>query len=362
LAERKQLDLSDLVAKFLPDYPNGEKLRLVHLLNHTSGIPNTGSLPEWSTEERKPHTTAELVAVFKDKPLVFEPGARTSYSNSNYNLLALIIEKVSGQSYGDFLRQNIFSPLSLSDTLHHGAANQLIVDRASGIEPDGVHGVRYPRYVDWSAFVGSGSLVTTARDLDKFVTAVFTGKLLTPQSLSILMEPADGFAYGWLRDERFGRKQMRAGGRVPGFSISVERYLDDGTNVIVLSNSYSPVAQDSVFLNGLHSATFGKPSDSPVILAIPVKSGSLSQYAGRYQLPNNYFVPDAMLTFTERGDHFDVAWSSGGLNTVFPVANDKFLDRNYWARITFTRDAIGSVTGFEYEIADQKFKAVRLSP
>ncbi len=362
LEERGKLNSSDPVAKFLPDYPNGDKLRIEHLLKHTSGIMDTGGLAEWGAEERKPHTAAELVALFKDKPLRFEPGSKYSYSNSNYNLLALIIEKVSGQGYGDFLRQNIFEPLGLRATLHDSDAAKLIPDRASGTEPDGVSGVRLPRYVDWSARTGNGSLATTTADLDKFVTAVLGGKLLKPSSLAKIMQPAEGFAYGWVRTERFGRKQIRTGGRSPGFNASVERYLDDGTTIIVLSNSYSPVAQDSAFLDALHSAVFDKPVVSPAIRPIPVAPGGLAQFVGRYQMPHNYFAPDAVINISDRGDHLDAAWSGGGVNTILPVGTNQFLDRNFWGRISFNRDARGVVNGFVYEIADQKFLAAKVAP
>ena len=360
LVERGKLKISDTVATLLPDYPNGAKLTIEHLLTHTSGIPNTGGLAGWSDEERKPHTLPELVGLFKDKPLEFEPGTRTSYSNSNYNLLALLIEKISGQSYTSFLQENIFGPLALRATLNNSDAAQLIPNRATGIEPDGVSGARYPRYIDWSSVLGSGSLVTTARDLDTFVTALFGRKFLTANSVALITRPAEGFAYGWLREERFGRKQIRAGGRSPGYNVSVERYLDDGTNVIVLSNSYSPVAQDFDFLNGLHSAVFGRPTTAPGIKPMQVRAGSLQQFAGQYRLPHDYFIPDAVITLSESGDHLDAYWSSGGKNTVIPIGENRFLDRNYWARLTFTHNPNGSISGFSYEVAGQKFVAVKL--
>ena len=94
LAERGMLRLDDSVGVYLPGYPDGGRIRLEHLLTHSSGIPDLGSLPEWDREERLPHTTAELVEMFKGRPLLFEPGTETRYSNANYNLLALILERL----------------------------------------------------------------------------------------------------------------------------------------------------------------------------------------------------------------------------------------------------------------------------
>ncbi|HZA98218.1 MAG TPA: serine hydrolase domain-containing protein, partial [Gemmatimonadales bacterium] len=111
LEERGKLSLSDPVSRHLPDYPKGDRIRIEHLLKHTAGIPNLGSGPDWARQERQSHTIEQLVALFKDLPLEFEPGSETRYSNSNYNLLTLILEKLSGQSYESFLRENIWTPL-----------------------------------------------------------------------------------------------------------------------------------------------------------------------------------------------------------------------------------------------------------
>jgi CubicO group peptidase (beta-lactamase class C family) len=359
LEERGKLSLDDPVSRHIPGYPDGDRIRIEHLLKHTAGIPNLGSGPDWGRQERLPHTTEELVGLFKDLPLEFEPGSQTRYSNSNYNLLTLIIEKLSGQSYESFLRDNIWTPLGLRSTADGSDITRLVPSRATGTEPDGIRDVRLPRFIDWSGRKGSGSLVTTAGDLDRFVDALFGGKLLQPASLAKIMAPAEGFAYGWARDERFGRKQMRSGGRSPGYNASVERYLDDGTTLIVLSNSYSPVAQDSVFLEGVHSAVFGKAPAPPAILPMAVRRGSLSELAGRYQMPHDYFVPDATLELFDRGNRLEAVWSDGSRNTIYPVGPNRFLDRSYWADVSFTRDSAGKVGGFSYGIAGQKFKAVR---
>jgi CubicO group peptidase (beta-lactamase class C family) len=359
LEERGKLSLNDSVARYLPGYPNGDRIRIEHLLKHTAGIPNLGSGPEWAREERLPHTTEELVALFKDKPLDFEPGSQTRYSNSNYNLLTLIIEKLSGQSYESFLRDNIWTPLGLRSTSDGSDMTRLVPNRATGTEPDGIRDVRLPRFIDWSGRKGSGSLITTAGDLDRFVDALFGGKLLHSASLANILASAEGFAFGWARGERSGRKEMRSGGRSPGYNASVERYLDDGTTVIVLSNSYSPVVQDSVFLEGVNAAVFGRAPAPPGLLALEVKRGSLSQLAGQYQMPPEYFVPDATLNLFDRGNYLEAVWGDGARNTVYPVGPNRYLDRNFWADLRFTRDSAGRVAGFSYGIAGQQFIAVR---
>ena len=110
LAQRGLVDLKAPLSKILPDYPNGARLTLHHLLLHTSGIPDINVQPVYAELSLQHQSPGSLVAAFKDLPLAFEPGARFSYSNSNYNLLALIIERVTGKSYGQFLRDEFFCP------------------------------------------------------------------------------------------------------------------------------------------------------------------------------------------------------------------------------------------------------------
>jgi CubicO group peptidase (beta-lactamase class C family) len=359
LEQQGKLSLSDSVSRHLPGYPNGDRIRIQHLLAHTAGIPNLGNSPDWERQERLPHTTEQLVALFKDLPLEFEPGTQTRYSNSNYNLLTLILEKVTGRSYESFLRENILLPFGLRSTSDGSDMTRLVPSRAVGVEPDGVRDVRLPRFIDWSSRKGSGSLVSTTGDLDRFVEALFRGKLLQPASLARIMAPAEGLAFGWARDERLGRKVMRSAGRSPGYTSSVERYLDDGTTVIILSNSYSPVAQDSVFLAGIHSAVFGKAPEPPALLPVAVKPGALAELAGRYKMPSNYFVPDAELELIDRGNRLEAVWAIGIRNTIYAVGPNRFLDRNFWADVSFTRDSTGRVAGFSYQVAGQRFAASR---
>ncbi len=246
LEERGKLATSASVATYLPGYPNGDKITLVHLLTHSSGIPNVNNFPDYDRESFFPHTLPQIVSLFRDKPLDFEPGTNHRYSNSNYNLLALVVETVAGQSYGDFLRANIFEPLGLGSTLHDGEASMPIPNRATGMEPQGLRGLKLAPRIDWSIKTGNGSLVTTAADLAKFARSVFEGRLLRPASLAKIMAAGPVFPYGWTDRVRSGRKIKGAGGRSPGFVSNVDYVLADGTCIIVLSNSYSPVAQDPI--------------------------------------------------------------------------------------------------------------------
>jgi CubicO group peptidase (beta-lactamase class C family) len=123
---RALLLLDDPASKYMPEIPQGGRISLRHLLTHTSGIPNINQIPENERVARFRQTPQTHIDIIKNKPLDFSPGARYAYSNSNYNVLAYVIEKVGGKPYGDFLRDNIFVPVSLKNTRHDGDAAEVI--------------------------------------------------------------------------------------------------------------------------------------------------------------------------------------------------------------------------------------------
>ncbi len=157
LAERGQVDLDAPLHEILPDYPNGDRLTLDNLLTHTSGIPNINSFDNYDELQlRHYENAASLVEIFKDRPLEFDPGARTVYSNSNYELLAHVIEVVSKMSYGDFLLANIFDPLEMKDTGHRNDPAAIVPRLASGYAPVGALDFGRAPYLDWTVKTGNG--------------------------------------------------------------------------------------------------------------------------------------------------------------------------------------------------------------
>src|SRR2546422_10573342 len=179
LQEQGKLSVRDPLTKYIPDYPNGEKITIHHLLTNTSGIPNVNNFPEYATQSKFSHTPTDLIAMFKQKPLDFEPGTRGYIeSNSNYNLLAYIIEKLSGKAYGEFLRENIFGPLGMKNTDHDGNPESLLRNRASGYMPAGISDFENAPYINFSIKTGNGSIYSTAEDLYKWDRALYTEKIL----------------------------------------------------------------------------------------------------------------------------------------------------------------------------------------
>jgi CubicO group peptidase (beta-lactamase class C family) len=188
LEERGKLKVDDPVKKYLPDAPaTWDKITVFNLLTHTSGIPNFTSFPDYSSTEAIPTTPEKLVARFRDKPLDFQPGEKWQYSNSGYILLGYLIEKISGQSYADFVQQNIFQPLGMKDS-GYDSNSTVIGHRASGYTT-GAHGMVNAGYVDMSIPFSAGALYSTTEDLLRWEQGLFGGKLLTAASLEKMTTP-----------------------------------------------------------------------------------------------------------------------------------------------------------------------------
>src|SRR6266550_639730 len=355
LQERGKLNVHDPLAKYIPDYPNGDRITLHHLLTNTSGIPNVNNFPEYATQSKFPHTPSDLIPMFKQKPLDFEPGTRGyTESNSNYNLLAYIIEKLSGQTYGEFLKQNIFDPLLLRDTNHDGDASVLIANKASGYVPVGTTGVENAPYLDWSIKTGNGSIYSTAEDLLRWDRALHAEKILKKSSLQQMFTEQ----YGWFYGKRLNRTVVRMNGRSPGFNSDFQRYVDDDVCIIVLANTYAPTA--SVIGSDLAKIVFGEPYEvAKLVNPVRVDAKVLTSYAGRYQFGPDFFVPRGIYAIEEKnGELLMVA--PGANATLVPQSETEFFDRPFWSMIIFARDSQGKVTHLIWRYGGQDYRAERL--
>lgn len=360
LQERGLLNFSDPLNRFIPDYPGGDKITVHHLLTHTSGIPNVNNFPDYDAKSRFPQTPASLVEMFKGKPLIMQPGGQYNYSNSNYNLLAYLIEKVSGQGYGDFLRENIFEPLSMKDTGHDAQATTLLRNRASGYVPVGLDGVENAPYLDWTSKTGNGSLYSTVEDLYKWDRALYTERPLKKPVLERMFTAhVEGVGYGWFIGKRLNRRVIRISGRSPGFSAELQRYVDDDLCVVVLGNNYAPTA--STIADDVAAIALGEKYETPSVVRPVVLDGrALDALAGRYEGGSDFFVPGAVLTLEKKNGGLNMIWNAGTPVTLVPQSETRFFNRLLWANVTFVKDGKGEVTHLLYRYGGTDYPAKRV--
>jgi D-alanyl-D-alanine carboxypeptidase len=240
LVEQGRLKLDDPITKNLDNAPaawNGITVR--HLLTHTSGIPDFTKLGEFKQKWKNSQLIAsqELLQVLRAKPLEFIPGKKSVYGNSNYHLLGMIVEKVSGQGYKQFMAENIFKPLGMNTT--RVTDGQAAADLAQGYETSGSKA----NYI--KAF-GEGGIVSTAQDLAKWAAALDSARLLKQESLEqmrtgLILNDGRRIGYGFAfiinRDRSTGNKIIEHGGFSFGFSNFMTRLALEKLTVFVLTNS-----------------------------------------------------------------------------------------------------------------------------
>ncbi len=203
LKEKGKLNYDDKMSKYIPELSFYSNITIRHLLNHTSGIPDHAALLDTTFDKAKIATNRDIISAFaKFKPTVlFEPNTKWEYSNAGYNLLASIIEKVSGISYGDYLKQNIFQPLDMTNTFVHTRryAPKKIANYAYGyVYSDSLKKYVLPddteeyKFVVWhDGIVGEQSVNSTVIDLLKWDRALYSNKLISKKSKKALFTPAE---------------------------------------------------------------------------------------------------------------------------------------------------------------------------
>jgi D-alanyl-D-alanine carboxypeptidase len=245
LQDRGQLKVTDEITRHLPEFPTqGERITIAHLLTHTSGIYSYTDLPGYWRGNllRTDVDVGEIIGLFADQPLRFSPGSKFSYSNSGYALLGAIIERVSGKTYKEFLRTEIFVPLGLADTQHDG--RQLVQRRASGYETMGSgEPYRNALPISMTHAYAAGGLLSTVDDLARWNAALFGSGLLTEASVRAMTTAVrlnDGslteYGYGLYVRERDGLRVIGHSGGIHGFSSSELWLPDERIYAAVLTN------------------------------------------------------------------------------------------------------------------------------
>src|SRR5215217_2740282 len=266
LVEEGKVGLEDPITKHLPDYrqDTGSRITVTHLLNHTSGIPSYTSRPDFGEKvSRNPYKVADFVKQFASGDLEFEPGSKYAYNNSGYFLLGTIIEKVTGKTYAQVLRERIFEPLGMKNT-GYDVSETLLAKRASGYErnPDGFVNAAY---LDMGLPYAAGSMYSSVEDLYLWDRALYGDKVLPAALKQKMFTPGLGdYGFGWnleptqLDDGKTKVATTSHGGGINGFSAFLIRVPEKKEGIIVLSNVGRGVRARSLaagVLSVLHGVT-----------------------------------------------------------------------------------------------------------
>jgi CubicO group peptidase (beta-lactamase class C family) len=247
LVEEGKIGLDVEVPRYIPESPAGWKeVTVRELLTHTSGIADYGgeedTMANGVINFRKDYTEEELTQAFAKMPMDFAPGAKWKYSNTGYVLLGIIIHRVTGEFYGDFLQERIFRPLGMSSTRIISEAD-IVPHRSSGYRL--VKGVL--KNQEWVSpalnTTADGALYTNVLDLAKWDAALDRKLLVKPSSYNAMWTPVrlnDGkthpYGFGWSLSGAAGNHVVSHDGAWQGFTMSISRHLDERWTVIVMTN------------------------------------------------------------------------------------------------------------------------------
>jgi CubicO group peptidase (beta-lactamase class C family) len=240
LQERGKLKVEAPLSTYLPDTPKAwNDVTIFNLLTHTSGILDFIHLAGFRSFATLPQRPEQLIAKIRDKPLQFAPGSDRAYSNTGYLLLGMVIEKVSGVSYAQFVKENLLDPAGMRDSGYDTHA-AVIHQRASGYTygPDGFENAPY---LDMSIPFAAGGLYSTTGDLLRWERALFGGKILSRASLEQMTTPfKQNYGLGVVIQKLDGDKIIQHTGSLEGFNSFLIHGERNNLVVVVLSNVGGP--------------------------------------------------------------------------------------------------------------------------
>jgi len=337
LVEEGKIKLDEPIQTYLPGYPTGTNRVLVrHLLNHTSGIRSYTSLgPRWFSRSSTDLPTDSIIAMFRDEPFDFAPGADFRYNNSGYFLLGRIIENVSSKPYAQFVTERFFRPLGLGATSY--CPNEPTRPQHAMGYNRNAGGLSVALPISMTHPYAAGALCSNVLDLLRWWNALEGGKVVSAVSYKAMTRPdtlAGGrpmrYAYGLSTGDLGTHKAIAHGGGINGFVTYLGRYPADSLTVVVLTNTEGPVADRSAL------AIARIALNVPAARALPVSVADRKRYVGSYTA-NNFTVAiredgegliaqatnQAPTQLTHRGNGRFTSMAAPGQVLVFQVEGDK---------------------------------------
>lgn len=248
LQEKGLLSVEDRLDKYIPSFPHSKEITLHQLLSHTSGLPRDIFVDDLVSQyniKTEPKDLEEAVNMFngKEMNLLFPPSENWSYSNVAYIILGYIVEKVSGETYENYLNEKIFTPLKMSNTgfgYNRKKKPKLALGYASGMSSS----VTPEEFYDFSIVpFSAGAIYSTTEDLYKWDQALYTEKLVKKETLEkIYTSVMNSYGYGWLINTSDNHMIYSHGGSIAGFRSNLIRQVDKNLFIVILSNENNSTA------------------------------------------------------------------------------------------------------------------------
>ena len=275
--EQKKLNTNQTIDKWFPTIKNAKKITVNHLLSHRSGINNFTDDKDYLTWNTQPKTEKEMIEIIAKGGSDFNPDSKAEYSNSNFVLLTYILEKTFTKSYSDLLQEFIVKPIGLKNTYVFGKINPSN-NECKSYSFSGSW--KTETETDFTVPLGAGAITSTPSDLTKFADALFSGKLLTNESLEIMKTIKDGYGIGLFQIPFYKSVGYGHTGGIDGFSSIYSYFSDDKISYALISNGTN-INNNDISIAVL-SAIYDKPYEIPVFTTFTLTSEDLDKYLGVY--------------------------------------------------------------------------------
>ncbi len=281
LVDEKKLKLTDTLDKYFPRVPNARNITIAHLLSHRSGIHNIGGLPEYRALRDKGATTPELLAMIeKAGPSDFEPGSKFVYTNDNYVLLGLLIEKLTGKTYQENLAKGITSKLGLTGT--YAASGPADPAKNESFSYRMGRDWEQETEIHWSLFFGSGGIVSTPYDLVKFIAGLFDGRVISKQSLALMTAMKDAYGFGMDVVQFGGKTYYGHTGGIQSSGAWLAYLPEEKLALAYTTNAKRHPVKDIV--SGALDIYHNRPFQVPAFDTVDIAPEVLDRYTGVYSL------------------------------------------------------------------------------
>lgn len=350
LTEEGKLNLNDTLTRFFPQIPNASKITIAQILMHRSGIYDAMLDKNLRGQPKtEPITKDEMLALIAKGTPVFEPGTKHAYSNSGYQLLGLIIEKITGRSYGEVLKQRITSKLGLKDT--YSATHNIDVNNNEALTYINVGG-------NWktipethpSILFSAGSIVSTPNDLAKFIQALFDGKIVSKASLDQIKTIKDGDGLGMEPFTFAGKTFYGHTGGADNYGAWLAYLPEEKLAIAYTTNAkVYPVGN---IMKGITDIYYDKPFTIPSFESIAVSTELLDKYVGVYGIAGApvklRITRDGTTLFFQPPGETPVALEATAENTFmiegavvieFDVAKEQMTIKRAGGQRVFTKEA-----------------------
>jgi CubicO group peptidase (beta-lactamase class C family) len=291
-----------------------------------------------------------MIDHFKNEPFDFAPNERFLYNNSGYFLLGAIIEKVTGKTYDEFLRERIIEPLGLTGT-RYGSNESIIPRRAKGYSRDQEGKIVNSMFLSMSQPYSAGSLLSTVDDLAKWTMELFDGNVVRPDSMKQMITPhtlnngeKTGYGFGFLIGDLKDREMIHHGGGIFGFTCH-EIYLPDEDIFVAVLTNFDRGASPAYVAQKIAAIAVGDPYEEYTEIELPAET--LEKYAGTYRISEN----EARILTVEDGKMYSRRGGGQRLQ-LFPASEELFFFKGTFTYVTFDFDDLGNVTSMTAHYAD----------